>query len=96
MDLTTVSPKNQVVIPKQVREQFGVRPGRQLKVVSLPGRIELLPSQLHSMLRGFLSGEKAFELELDHQQLASHHFATLRAGLRCSPTGPDPFASSTF
>ena len=36
MDLTTVSPKYQVVIPKRVREQFGLAPGRQLQVIALP------------------------------------------------------------
>ena len=41
MDLTTVSPKYQVVIPKRVREQFGLAPGQQLQVIALPGRIEL-------------------------------------------------------
>ena len=30
MDLTSVSPKYQVVIPKRVREQFGLRHGQQL------------------------------------------------------------------
>jgi AbrB family looped-hinge helix DNA binding protein len=65
MDLTTVSPKYQVVIPKRVREQFGLRPGQQLQVISLPGRIELVPSQPPSALRGFLSGENTFEREVD-------------------------------
>lgn len=65
MDLTTVSPKYQVVIPKRVREQFGLRPGQQLQVVSLPGRIELVPSQPPAALRGFLSGENTFEREMD-------------------------------
>jgi bifunctional DNA-binding transcriptional regulator/antitoxin component of YhaV-PrlF toxin-antitoxin module len=48
-----------------VREQFGLRPGQQLQVISLPGRIELVPSQPPSALRGFLSGENTFEREVD-------------------------------
>jgi len=45
MDVTTVSPKFQVVIPKRVREQFGLSPGQTLQVIALPGRIELVPTQ---------------------------------------------------
>jgi AbrB family looped-hinge helix DNA binding protein len=65
MDLTTVSPKYQVVIPKRVREQFGLAPGQQLQVIALPGRIELVPSQPPAALRGFLKGENTFQREPD-------------------------------
>lgn len=65
MDVTTVSPKFQVVIPKRVREQFGVVPGQVLQVIALPGRIELVPSQPPAALRGFLKGENTFEREDD-------------------------------
>lgn len=63
MDVTTVSPKYQVVIPKRVREQFGLSPGQQLQVIALPGRIELVPSQSPAALRGFQSGEITFSRE---------------------------------
>lgn len=65
MDLATVSPKFQVVIPKRVREQFGLSPGQQLQVMALPGRIELVPSQSPVALRGFLRGENTFVRETD-------------------------------
>jgi AbrB family looped-hinge helix DNA binding protein len=65
MDLATVSPKYQVVIPKRVREQFGLTPGQQLQVIALPGRIELVPSQPPVALRGFLHGENTFAREVD-------------------------------
>ena len=64
-DLTTVSPKYQVVIPKRVREQFGLSPGQQLQLIALPGRIELVPSQPAVALRGFLAGDISFEREGD-------------------------------
>ena len=57
MDITTVSPKFQVVIPKRVREQFGLSPGQSLQVIALPGRIELVRSQPPAALRGFLQGK---------------------------------------
>ena len=51
MDRVTVSPKYQVVIPRRVREQFGLSPGQTLQVIALPGRIELVPSQPPAALR---------------------------------------------
>jgi AbrB family looped-hinge helix DNA binding protein len=65
MDITTVSPKFQVVIPKRVREQFGLSPGQTLQVIALPGRIELVPSQPPAALRGFLQGKNTFQREGD-------------------------------
>jgi len=58
-------PKYQVVIPKRVREQFGLAPGQQLQVIALPGRIELVPSQPPAALRGFLQGDNTFQREPD-------------------------------
>ena len=65
MHLVTVSPKDQGVIPKRVREQFGLSPGQQLQLIALPGRIELVPSQPAAALRGFLAGDISFEREGD-------------------------------
>jgi AbrB family looped-hinge helix DNA binding protein len=65
MDVVTVSPKYQVVIPKRVREQFALMPGQQLQVIALPGRIELVPTLPPAALRGFLQGENTFEREQD-------------------------------
>ena len=65
MEVTTVSPKYQVVIPKRVREQFGLSPGQRLQVIALPGRIELVPSQSPSALHGFLKGQNTFHREDD-------------------------------
>ena len=63
--VTTVSPKFQVVIPKRVREQFGLSPGQTLQVIALPGRIELVPTQSPGALRGFLQGKNTFQREGD-------------------------------
>ena len=63
MDFSTVSPNNQVVIPKQVRNQFELRPGQVLQVMALPGRIALVPLRRVSELRGFLKGPNTFERE---------------------------------
>lgn len=65
MDLSTVSPKYQVVIPKQVRERMGLKPGQVLQVMALPGRIELVPKRSVTELRGFLQGDNTFQREGD-------------------------------
>ena len=54
-----------MVIPKRVREQFGLTPGQQLQVIALPGRIELVPSLAPEALRGFLQGDNTFQREPD-------------------------------
>lgn len=65
MDVTTVSPKFQVVIPRGVREQMGLKAGQKLQVVPLPGRIELVPVAEPGALRGFVAGPNSFERESD-------------------------------
>ncbi len=65
MDVTTVSAKFQVVIPKRVREQFGLSPGQTLQVIALPGRIELVSTHTAAELRGSLPGSNTFQREAD-------------------------------
>jgi len=65
MAITTVSSKFQVVLPKAVRQHYGLQPGQVLQLICLPDRIELLPLQPASALRGFLSGPNSFERESD-------------------------------
>ncbi len=56
MHTVTVSPKFQVVIPKNIREALKLRPGQKMRVVEYEGRIELIPDRDISELRGFLKG----------------------------------------
>jgi len=56
MNTVTVSPKYQVVIPKNIREALQLRPGQKMKVIEYDGRIELIPDRDISELRGFLKG----------------------------------------
>ncbi len=56
MQTVTVSPKYQVVIPKNVREAMRLRPGQKLQVIEYEGRIELIPDRDISELKGFLKG----------------------------------------
>jgi len=52
----TISPKYQVVIPKHIREMLGLKPGQRIQAVAYRNRIELIPVQPMSKMRGFLKG----------------------------------------
>ncbi len=56
MATVTISPKYQVVIPKDVREKLGLRPGQKVQAMVYDGRIELIPLQPIRTLRGYLQG----------------------------------------
>lgn len=56
MEIVTVSPKFQVVIPQRVRESMGVKPGEKMQVVQYRDRIELIPQRSARDLRGLLRG----------------------------------------
>jgi AbrB family looped-hinge helix DNA binding protein len=66
MQIVTVSPKYQVVIPKAVRESLQLRPGQKMQVFEYDGRIEFIPERDINELRGFLKGiNTEFEREED-------------------------------
>ncbi len=56
MARTVVSSKFQIVIPKEVREDVGIRTGQVLHVIGKKGVITLVPDEPLSALRGFLKG----------------------------------------
>ena len=62
MARTRVSPKYQVVIPKEVRESMNLKVGQELQVVGKGGVITLVPEQPLSSLRGFAKGIRADHL----------------------------------
>ena len=66
MPTVTVSPKFQVVIPKEVRERCDLKSGTKVEVIELDGRIELVPVPEIKELRGMLKGrENTFTREAD-------------------------------
>lgn len=56
MTQTSVSPKYQVVIPKEVRDKIQIRPGQKLYVYERGGIIHLIPQVPLKKLRGILKG----------------------------------------
>lgn len=56
MTTVTLSPKYQVVIPRDAREALGLTPGEKLRVISYAGRIELIPVRAMKAMRGVLKG----------------------------------------
>jgi len=62
-----VSSKYQVVIPKEVREQVGIRPGQELMVFVKHGSISLVPVLSLDELQGFVKGinTEGFREEVD-------------------------------
>ena len=56
MQTVTISPKYQVVIPKEIRNALRLKPGQKMRVIEYDGRIELIPDRDISELRGFIRG----------------------------------------
>lgn len=56
MSTVTVSPKFQVVIPKEIRDSLQLKPGQKMRALEYDGRIEFMPDRKISELRGFLKG----------------------------------------
>jgi len=56
VDVVTISPKYQVVIPRAVREQLNLAPGQKMQALAYDDRVELIPLRPAAALRGFLKG----------------------------------------
>lgn len=66
MITVSVSPKYQIVIPRQVREALDIQPGQKIQVIHYQNRIELIPLRPLNKARGFLKGiDTSVEREAD-------------------------------
>ena len=54
METVTISPKFQVVIPRAIRGDMGLKPGQKLQVIAHDNRIDLFPVRPIRQMRGFL------------------------------------------
>ncbi len=56
METVTISPKFQVVIPKDIRNKLKLRPGQKVQAILYQDRIELVPVRPVREMKGFLRG----------------------------------------
>ena len=56
MASVTVSPKFQVVIPREARESLHIRPGQKLQVLVYNGQLRFIPIRALRELRGAYKG----------------------------------------
>jgi AbrB family looped-hinge helix DNA binding protein len=56
METVTLSPKFQVVIPRQIRDALGLEPGQKIHALLYENRVELIPLKPLKKMRGFLAG----------------------------------------
>ncbi|MBT4289989.1 MAG: AbrB/MazE/SpoVT family DNA-binding domain-containing protein [Deltaproteobacteria bacterium] len=66
MTTVTVSPKYQIVIPKEIRDKFHLSAGQKVQIIPFSNRIEVIPERKISDMRGFLKGiDTSFSKESD-------------------------------
>ena len=56
MESVSISPKFQVVIPKDIRELFKLKAGEKMVLIPYEGRIEMVLERNIKSMRGFLGG----------------------------------------
>lgn len=56
MSIVSISPKFQVVIPKQIREALKLKPGQKVQMIQYKGQIVMIPVRPIESMRGFLKG----------------------------------------
>lgn len=56
MQTVIISPKYQIVIPKEIREALHLLPGEKLQVIRYQNRLEFIPVKDIKKMRGFLKG----------------------------------------
>ncbi len=68
MQTVTVSPKFQIVIPKELREKLKLRPGQKLLIYELGGSLRVEPPRSIRELRGLAKGMKWRDDYRDHTE----------------------------
>lgn len=67
MATTTISPKYQVVIPKDAREMLHLKSGQKMTVVVKGGIVHLIPEKPLQSFKGFLKGMDTKDIR-DHEE----------------------------
>jgi len=56
MTTVKISPKYQIVIPKEIRKRLKLKPGQRLQIIDFDERIEFIVLKNIKEARGFLKG----------------------------------------
>ena len=63
MDVVILSPKFQVVIPRDVREKLNLKPGQKIVVIEKDGVVHLIPQKPVKEMRGFVKNINTQDLK---------------------------------
>jgi AbrB family looped-hinge helix DNA binding protein len=63
MTTSLLSPKYQIVIPKEIRKSMNLKPGQRLQFTAKDGTIEIRPILTPEQLIGFLKGDEPLDFE---------------------------------
>jgi AbrB family looped-hinge helix DNA binding protein len=56
MDTVAISEKYQMVIPRAIREKWGIKPGQKVRLIVYGNLLEVVPVRSIKEARGFLKG----------------------------------------
>jgi len=59
MAQAVVSTKYQVVIPKEIRRNIGLKSGQRLQIIAKAGVITMVPDQPLARMKGYLKGMRS-------------------------------------
>lgn len=68
MTTSLLSPKYQIVIPKEIRKSMNLKPGQRLQLTEMDGKIEIRPILTPEQLIGFLKGEKPLDFQREQDR----------------------------
>lgn len=72
MTTSLVSPKYQIVIPKDIRNRYHIRAGQRIQFIDTGEQIIMVPLMEPSELRGSLKSKTPFTRERDRDILTDH------------------------
>jgi len=91
MTASTITAKGQVTIPKEVRDQLGVKPGDKVKIYrDYKGRFFMIPVVPVTALRGIASGRRKKPLTIEEMNEAAIQGAIASAMPRERPDSKPP------
>ena len=69
MPRVTISPKFQIVIPREIRQRLRLRPGQQITLLERDGIITAIPDLPLEEFRGILKGMSRTELREKRERI---------------------------